>query len=149
MSGICNRLAPDPGHRCIQRPLGPLVMKQPSSTPREYTVEDLCNLTGDCLRTVQHRVRQWFAKQNDPKVPRVRRGPSLTTRWSYRVDAESYEQYSRYRALVRGEPLPTPGSLAAHSQGCRCALVTLEDGPGALITKSCPVHGALFESNAA
>jgi hypothetical protein len=108
----------------------------------ELSAREIHLRTGDSLRTVQARISAWFARQDDPSVPRVRRAHVASVdRWSYLVDADSYEAFV-LGELPAGE-IPACASERARLLGCSCEIVHLHDGPGAMIAQTCPVHGML------
>jgi hypothetical protein len=119
---------------------------QPSNRAPELTIEEIAARSGKATSTVSAHVARWFAMQlTDRVVPRVRREfDDAARRWTYRVDAATYEAF-RLRD-VRPDVLPVCASEAARLLGCTCERIPLAGRMGVVIPEDCPVHEALAKA---
>jgi hypothetical protein len=116
--------------------------------PRELTVAEIATLTSDQGRNVQRRVAGWFSRQQlDPTLPRVRRAKlAWAERWSYLVDAASYDSFT---SRERQSPLPPAFDTdEARAGGCQCKSWFADGERRAIVSGNCPVHRVLFASSA-
>lgn len=125
----------------------PADMLPASRRSRELTTDDIAELTGDSLWTVQRRVKGWYAQQHvDPTLPRVTRERGEGEgRWRYLVDADSYDRHCERGVAPVAFKLPAPASDAAVARGCVCVAMETGAAAGAFVVRGCPVHRVMWE----